>query len=56
MLVFGGGLFLYILKNNTIAGMDTPGAIFASLFGSVTARTAGFNTVDTAALTQESKL
>ena len=41
---------------NTIAGMDTPGAIFASLFGSVTARTAGFNTVDTAALTQESKL
>lgn len=36
--------------------MDTLGAIFASLFGSVTARTAGFNTVDTAALTQESKL
>ena len=57
ILVFGGGLFLYIFeKNNTIAGMDTPGAIFASLFGSVTARTAGFNTVDTAALTQESKL
>ena len=48
---------MYIFeKNNTIAGMDTPGAIFASLFGSVTARTAGFNTVDTAALTQESKL
>ena len=57
ILVFGGGLFMYIFeKNNTIAGMDTPGAIFASLFGSVTARTAGFNTVDTAALTQESKL
>lgn len=48
--------FVYFEKNNTIAGMDTPGAIFASLFGSVTARTAGFNTVDTAALTQESKL
>lgn len=57
ILVFGGALFMYIFeKNNTIAGMDTPGAIFASLFGSVTARTAGFNTVDTAALTQESKL
>lgn len=57
ILVFGGGLFMYIFeKSNTIAGMDTPGAIFASLFGSVTARTAGFNTVDTAALTQESKL
>ena len=57
ILVFGGGLFMYIFeKNNTIAGMDTLGAIFASLFGSVTARTAGFNTVDTAALTQESKL
>ena len=42
ILVFGGGLFMYIFeKNNTIAGMDTPGAIFASLFGSVTARTAG---------------
>ncbi len=35
--------------------MDTPGAVFASLFGSVTAE-AGFNTVDTAALTPESKL
>jgi len=57
ILVFGGGLFMYIFeKSNTIAGMDTPGAVFASLFGSVTARTAGFNTVDTAALTPESKL
>ena len=38
ILVFGGGLFMYIFeKSNTIAGMDTPGAIFASLFGSVTA-------------------
>ena len=53
ILVFGGGLFMYIFeKSNTIAGMDTLGA----LFGSVTARTAGFNTVDTASLTQESKL
>ena len=34
---------MYIFeKNNTIAGMDTPGAIFASLFGSVTARTVRF--------------
>ena len=46
ILVFGGGLFMYIFeKSNTIAGMDTPGAIFASLFGSVTAIKAGFNTV-----------
>ena len=46
---------MYIFeKSNTIAGMDTPGAVFASLFGSVTARTAGFYTVDTAALTNGS--
>ena len=36
--------------------MNTSGKILTSLFSSVTARTAGFNTTDTAALTDGSKL
>ena len=34
ILVFGGGLFMYIFeKSNTIAGIDTPGAIFVIRLG-----------------------
>ena len=42
--------------NNTVAEMNLGEKILASFFGSVTARTAGFNTVDTAALDSSSKL
>ena len=57
ILVLAGTILLYICeKNNTLNGMNFKDGILASLFGSVTARTAGFNTVDTGALTPASKL
>lgn len=57
VLVFGGAwLFYRFEQDNLLVGMNTSGQILTSLFSSVTARTAGFNTVDTAALTDASKL
>lgn len=57
ILIFGGALLFYLLeRNHLLAGMDTSGKILTSLFSSVTARTAGFNTTDTASLTGGSKL
>lgn len=56
VLVFGGAwLFYKFEQNNLLVGMNTSGQILTSLFSSVTARTAGFNTVDPAALTDASK-
>ncbi len=52
-LIFVGAVLFYILERNnpdTIMGLDPTGKFFASLFGSVTPRTAGFNTVDTSKL------
>ena len=57
LLIFGGALLLFLFEQGgTIKGMSTGDQILTSLFGSVTARTAGFNTVDTGALQPESKL
>lgn len=57
VLVFGGAwLFYRFEQDNLLVGMNTSGQILTSLFSSVTARTAGFNTVDTASLTDASKL
>ena len=57
VLVFGGAALLFIFEQeNTIQGRPIGEQILCSLFGSVTARTAGFNTVDTAALTDSSKI
>jgi trk system potassium uptake protein TrkH len=56
VLVFGGGAAFYFLeKDNLMADMGLGGKILTSLFSSVTARTAGFNTIDTGALTDGSK-
>lgn len=57
VLVFGSGFLFYLFeRENLLVGMDPGGQILTSLFSSVTARTAGFNTVDTAAMTDSSKL
>lgn len=57
VLVFGGALLFFLFeRNNLLAGMDTKGQVLTSLFGSVTARTAGFNTTDTGAYTPATKL
>lgn len=57
VLIFGGAaLFLVIERNATGAGLGVGEQILAALFDSVTARTAGFNTVDTASLSDTGKL
>jgi trk system potassium uptake protein TrkH len=51
LLVFGGAALVWAFeRGNTLEGMDGPSALLASLFQSVTTRTAGFNTLDTARL------
>lgn len=57
ILLFGGALLFYLFERNTVmADMSVSGKILTSLFGSVTARTAGFNTVDVAAMSDGGKL
>ncbi|MCD8367476.1 MAG: TrkH family potassium uptake protein [Clostridiales bacterium] len=53
-----GGTLLFLLSewNNLFADMSWGERIWAALFCAVTPRTAGFNTVDTAALTSGSKV
>lgn len=57
VLIFGGAALFYIFEsNNLLVGMSEHGKILSSLFSSVTARTAGFNTIDTASLEGSSKM
>lgn len=57
LLIVGGALLLFLFeRGNTLEGLSGWEQFWASVFGSVTARTAGFNTVDTGALRPESKL
>lgn len=57
VLVFGSAFLFYLFeRNNLMVGMNTSGKILTCLFSSVTARTAGFNTVDPAAMSDGSKL
>ncbi len=53
-LIVGGAILLFFLESGhgAYAGMSVGERILASLFQSVTARTAGFNTVDLAAMTE----
>lgn len=55
VLIFGGAILFYMCeKDHLLADMDGKARILTSLFASVTARTAGFNTVDTAAMQDSS--
>ncbi len=55
-LIAGGAVLFFILEyNNLEVGMSLKEKILTSIFSSVTARTAGFNTVDTGSLTDASK-
>lgn len=57
ILVFGGAILFYILeRNHLFAGMSVREQVLGSLFSAVTPRTAGFNSVDTASLSDASKL
>lgn len=57
ILILGGAVLFYIFeRGNLLADMPAGSQILASLFGSVTARTAGFNTTDVAAMSDGGKL
>lgn len=57
LLVIGGTVLFFVFENdNLLKEMNTADKIVAAMFSSVTARTAGFNTIDTAGLTNASKL
>lgn len=57
VLLLGGMVLFWLFENdNLLLGMSIKDKILATAFSSVTARTAGFNTIDTAGLTNASKL
>lgn len=56
LIIFGSISFYIFERANVLAEMTIGEKIIASVFGAVTPRTAGFNTVDIAALTPAGKL
>lgn len=56
-LVLGGALLIYLFeRENLMADMGAGEKILTSFFASVTARTAGFNTIDVGGMSASSKL
>lgn len=56
-LILGGALLIYLFeRNHLMADMGAGEKILTSLFASVTARTAGFNTIDVGGMSASSKL
>ena len=56
VLLLGGTLLLWLMeRKHTAANLPAGEQFLTSLFGAVTARTAGFNTVDTAAMSDGGK-
>jgi len=49
-LILGGTILIYLFENNHLAGFSFTEKILGSYFQSVTARTAGFNTINIGAL------
>ncbi len=57
ILIAGGAiLFFFLERQHLFADMSIPEKIFNSIFCAVSPRTAGFNSIDSAALTDSSKL
>ena len=57
VLLLGGALLLWLAeRGHTAANLPAGEQLLTSLFGSATARTAGFNTVDTGAMSDGGKL
>ncbi len=56
LLVLPTVLFFFTERNHAYAGLDGGARALAALFSAVTPRTAGFNTVDTAALSPAGRL
>lgn len=56
-LLLGGALLIYLFeRNHLMADMGAGEKVLTSLFASVTARTAGFNTIDVGGMSASSKL
>lgn len=56
-LLIGGAILIWVFeRSNLMADMSVKETILTSLFASVTARTAGFNTIDVAGMSLSSKL
>ncbi|MFV0443199.1 MAG: TrkH family potassium uptake protein [Planctomycetaceae bacterium] len=51
LLIIGTAAFLFLERHNTLEGVPWPERLLAAFFHSTTCRTAGFNTVDIAGLT-----
>ena len=57
IFIFGGALLFFLFeRENLMADMGVKETVLTSLFASVTARTAGFNTLDVAGMSTSSKL
>ena len=57
ILIFGGAILFYLFEGQRLfADLSPAGKVYASLFSAITPRTAGFNTVDLAALSENSWL
>lgn len=56
LIAAGAALFFWMERDASMAGMDMGGRLLSSLFQSVTPRTAGFNTVDMASLSDGGKV
>lgn len=56
-LIFGGGVLIFLCENGTASfeHLNVSEKIAASMFQSVSARTAGFNTIDLAAMTESGR-
>ena len=56
LIVFSAFAFYILERKNLMVDMEIKNIILSSLFQAITPRTAGFNTIDTASLTEGSKL
>ncbi len=56
LILGGAALFMFLERDNALAGLPAGTRVLASLFQSVTPRTAGFNTVSMTSLTGGGKL
>jgi trk system potassium uptake protein TrkH len=56
LILIGAFCFYFMEMNNVLKGLNFKTSVLASFFQSITPRTAGFNTVDTAALTNSTIL
>lgn len=55
-LILVGSVCFYFFERENLAAYDAKGQILASVFGAVTPRTAGFNTIDTGAYSEGGRL